>query len=339
MKIIFWGTPDFSLPTLNKLANSDHEIIAVVTQPDRRRGRGKNKSYSPIKQRAKELGLKIITPQNIKKEKEIQEEIINLMADIFIVVAYGQILPSNLLNAPKYGSWNSHASLLPRWRGAAPIQWSLISGDSYTGVGIMMMEKGLDTGPLLLQKKIRIDKNDNHFELSNKLSHISADLIINAVEKINSCNAKNKAQLLELIEIKKQNADDNEISYASQLVKKDYEIDWDQDGLTIHKSIMGLYPYAYTYWKGKRLKILETENISRNQIIIIDGKNIDLDKYYNDSLFKLNKFIGYITNKGLVISTREVPLIIKKAQLEGKNPLIGKPLMQQLCISNDDIFS
>ena len=339
MKIIFWGTPDFALPTLNKLESSNHEIIAVVTQPDRRRGRGKNKSYSPIKQRAKELGLKTFTPQNIKKEKEIQKEIVNLKADIFIVVAYGQILPLNLLNAPKFGSWNSHASLLPRWRGAAPIQWSLISGDSYTGVGIMMMEEGLDTGPVFLQKRIRIEKNDNYFELSKKLSLISADLIINTIEKINCCKAENKEQLLESIEIKDQDKDYKKISYASQLVKKDYEVDWNQDGLTIHKSIMGLYPYAYTYWKGKRLKIIETKNISRKEIIIIDGQNVDLDKYYNDSLFELNKFIGYSINKGLVISTRKVPLIIIKAQLEGKSSLTGRPLIQQLCISSDDVFS
>ena len=339
MKIIFWGTPDFSLPTLNKLISSKHEVLAVVTQPDRRRGRGKDKSYSPIKRRAKELGIKIITPENIKNEKEIQEEIINLGADIYIVVAYGQILPINLLNSPKYGSWNSHASLLPKWRGAAPIQWSLINGDNYTGVGIMKMEKGLDTGPVILQQEIKIEENDNYLDLSQKLGIISAELIIKTIDLIISTNAKTQAELLDLIVLKDQRDSLCEISYASQLQKSDYKIDWSKDGYTIHKLIMGLFPNAFTYWKGKRLKILETENIKLDNNIIIESQVINLDNYYEQPFYNQNQVIGINDEKGIYIATKKIPLIIKKAQLEGKAPLSGQPLIQQLRISNKDSFS
>ncbi len=183
MKVLFWGTPEFSIPCLNAIHESTHQLVGVVTQPDKRRGRGNKISSSPVKIRANELGIKnIYTPQNIKVEQEIKDEITKLNADIYVVVAFGQILPVDVLGEPKYGCWNCHASLLPRWRGAAPIQWSLLSGDQKTGVGIMLMEKGLDTGPVLDWKKIKITLTDNHEILSEKLSLISSELLIKALK-------------------------------------------------------------------------------------------------------------------------------------------------------------
>ena len=169
MKIVFWGTPQFSIESLNRIYNSEHNILAVVTQPDRKRARGNKLEPSPIKKRAKELGIKIFTPNNIKTDIEIKNELIKLKADIYIVIAFGQILPEDILETPSYGSWNAHASLLPMWRGAAPIQRSILNGDSETGVGIMYMEKGLDTGPILVQDKISIDPNNNFEYISSKL--------------------------------------------------------------------------------------------------------------------------------------------------------------------------
>ena len=156
MRVLFWGTPSYAVPTLDALNDSGYEIVGVVSQPDRRRGRGNQQKASPVKQRAMDQGLRVFTPERIRDEGNIQAELKSLKADISVVVAFGQLLPSTVLNQPPLGCWNGHASLLPRWRGAGPIQWSLLSGDSVTGVGIMAMEEGLDTGPVLVLSLIHI---------------------------------------------------------------------------------------------------------------------------------------------------------------------------------------
>ena len=161
MRIVFWGTPQISVPTLKILINSKHEVIAVVSQPDRKRGRGSKQIPSPIKQLADSNSIEVLTPKSIKADNLSKQRLKEMKPDLFLVLAFGQILPKEILEIPTYGSWNIHASLLPRWRGAAPIQWALISGDKETGVGFMHMEETLDTGPLMLEQKIRIDSEDN----------------------------------------------------------------------------------------------------------------------------------------------------------------------------------
>ncbi|HGY5536369.1 MAG TPA: methionyl-tRNA formyltransferase, partial [Prochlorococcus sp.] len=168
MRVIFWGTPTYALPTLNALVNSGYDLVGVVTQPDRRRGRGKQLIPSPVKLRAIELGLSVFTPEKLRDDYELQKELAELNADISIVVAFGQILPAEVLNQPLLGCWNGHGSLLPRWRGAGPIQWSILSGDKVTGVGIMAMEEGLDTGPVLLQESIEIGLLENANQLGKR---------------------------------------------------------------------------------------------------------------------------------------------------------------------------
>ena len=170
MKILFWGPPTYAEPTHNALFSAGHEIDGVVTQPDRRRGRGKQLIPSPVKARAIELAVPVFTPEKIRKDFQCQQDLAALGADLSVVVAFGQILPPSVLEQPPRGCWNGHGSLLPRWRGAGPIQWALLEGDERTGVGVMAMEEGLDTGPVLIEQAIEIGLLDNAQDVAERLS-------------------------------------------------------------------------------------------------------------------------------------------------------------------------
>ena len=217
MRIIFWGTPEYSIPSLDIFIKSKHEVIAVVSQPDKKRSRGNKLIASPVKSIAEKESIKIYTPEKIRGNIDFINELKSLSCDLFIVIAYGKILPKEILEIPKFGCWNAHASLLPRWRGAAPIQWSLIKGDEFTGVGIMKMNEGLDTGDILLEEKIKINNNDNLNTLSEKLSILSAKLFLNATSIIEeNINKNTNPQLI------KQNTLGREITYARMIEKQDY---------------------------------------------------------------------------------------------------------------------
>ena len=185
MRIVFWGTPEYSVKSLKELNKSEHNVVAVISQPDKKRSRGNKLSPSPVKEYASKENIVIFTPDIIKDNFKFIKKLKELNIDIFVVVAYGKILTKEILGIPKYGAWNAHASLLPRWRGAAPIQWSLIKGDKFTGVCIMRMEEGLDTGDVLIEKKIRIENNENLKTLTKKLSDLSSGLILEALNILN----------------------------------------------------------------------------------------------------------------------------------------------------------
>ena len=178
MRLLFWGTPAYAVQTLSALHDAGHSIVGVVTQPDRRRGRGKQLVPSPVKQRAVELGCPVFTPERIRDDSACQLQLAELNPDASIVVAFGQILPREILQQPPLGCWNGHGSLLPRWRGAGPIQWALLEGDVETGVGIMAMEEGLDTGPVLLERKLQIGLLENADQLGERLSRLTAELMV-----------------------------------------------------------------------------------------------------------------------------------------------------------------
>ncbi len=161
MKIVFWGTPKYAAENLSNIFDAGHDVIAVVTQPDRKRNRGKRLSPSPVKETAIDLGIPAYTTNSISKDKNIKDILFSLNADVYIVVAFGQILPREILDQPILGCWNSHASILPKWRGAAPIQWSILNNDQQTGISIMSMEEGLDTGPVISQEFTDINPEDN----------------------------------------------------------------------------------------------------------------------------------------------------------------------------------
>ena len=314
MRIIFWGTPDYSLSTLDILIKSKHEVIAVVSQPDRKRSRGNKLVSSPVKSFAEKESIKIYTPEKIRNNKPFINELKSLSCDLFIVIAYGKILPKEILEIPKIGCWNAHASLLPRWRGAAPIQWSLIKGDEFTGVGIMKMNEGLDTGDLLLEEKFKIDYNDNLNTLTKKLSILSAKLFLNALCLLEE-NTNSK--------LTKQNTLGREITYARMIEKSDYILDWDNEAIKIFQKIKGLYPRANVTFRGKNLKIIKIKVLSRDEI--------NYEKYsFMSNYSKPGMVLAVIENEGIIISTKTDPIILLEAKLEGKNISSKKQLIQQL---------
>ncbi|MFY8147978.1 MAG: methionyl-tRNA formyltransferase, partial [Prochlorococcaceae cyanobacterium] len=202
MKILFWGTPAYAVPSLDALIAAGHRLVGVVSQPDRRRGRGRERQPSPVKARALELGLPVFTPERIRREPELQARLAALGADVSVVVAFGQILPPEVLAQPPLGCWNGHGSLLPRWRGAGPIQWSLLEGDPETGVGIMAMEEGLDTGPVLLERRLAIGLRENAHELAGRLSRLTAELLVEALPRIEAAGPGPEVERLQRLVVR-----------------------------------------------------------------------------------------------------------------------------------------
>ena len=314
MKIVFWGTPKYAAENLVSIIEAGHNVIAVVTQPDKKRGRGKNLSPSPVKQIAIDFDIPFYTTQAINKDLITKTLLSNLKADVYIVVAFGQILPRDILDQPKLGCWNSHASLLPKWRGAAPIHWSIINNDAKTGVCIMAMESGLDTGPVIQQESTNISDYDNLEILTNRLSKISSKLIIESLEKIKYTKGLNEAERLKKLNAINQKMLEGTPSYARQIKKEDYIIDWNQNARIILKRIFGLYPNAYTFYNKKRIKILNASLIDNHIKKGIDlTEDIELKSRIPGQIIDINK------QTGIIIMTNDYPIQITYAQLEGKN--------------------
>jgi len=318
VRIIFWGTPEYSVASLNILKKSDHEVIAVISQPDKKRSRGKKLVSSPVKLFAKSENIPVFTPEIIKGNNDFINEMKSRSCDLFIVIAYGKVLPKEVLEIPKYGCWNAHASLLPKWRGAAPIQWSLLEGDDFTGVGIMKMEEGLDTGDVLLEEQIKIEDDDNFLSLTEKLSNLSAKLFMAAISKLEVNIQSNINSFLT-----KQISLGREIKYARMINKEDYKIDWGNNAIEISRKIKGLYPRANTTFRGKNLKIIKIR-ISKSSEFTNKNNNL------NTELLKPGIIIAVVENEGIVISTKTNPIILTEAKLEGKNTSSKMQLIQQL---------
>ena len=334
MKIIFWGTPKYAADNLIEIFKAGHEIIAAVTQPDRKRGRGKKLTPSPVKNVAIDLGIPVLTTPSISKDHKTKEILRNLNADIFVVVAFGQILPSDILDYPKFGCWNSHASLLPAWRGAAPIQWSILSGDSKTGVCIMSMEEGLDTGPVIEQEAIDINDSDNLEVLTNRLSKISSKLLLKSLKRIQQLNKSNKASILIELKAVDQSKLQGKPTYARQIKKDDYLIDWNQNAKKIIRQICGLYPNAFTLFKGKRIKILEGYIVLNNNELF---EKIFIDRHSNNKRIP-GEIIQINKSSGITIMSGDFPIQIKYGQLEGKSVTDSHTLSVQSKLNVKDIF-
>ena len=334
MKIVFWGTPQYAANNLINIVRSGYEVIAVVTQPDRKRTRGKGLSPSPVKQAAIDFGIPVYSTQSISKDQKTREILFNLNADVYIVVAFGQILPKEILSQPKLGCWNSHASLLPVWRGAAPIQWSIINDDAKTGVCIMAMEEGLDTGPVIEQETTEISDTDNLETLTYRLSNISSNLLIKALKNIMMTNGLGESARLKRLNATDQSKLKGNPSYARQIKKEDYLIDWNQKARKIIKKIKGLYPNSYTLNNFKRIKILDANILANNE------DSIEAQKVENESIKgKTPGEIIMIKKKnGLLIMTNDVPILIKYGQLEGKKKTDGYTLSVQANLSINDIL-
>ncbi|MBI4710104.1 MAG: methionyl-tRNA formyltransferase [Nitrospirae bacterium] len=245
MRIIFFGTPEFAVPSLYALLDSGHEVLAVVTQPDKQSGRGRHMTACPVKQEAQRTGRMILQPQKVK-EAAFAGELRQLTPDVIVVVAYGQILPPEIIHLPRYGCINVHASLLPKYRGAAPINRAIINGDDKTGITTMLMDEGMDTGPILLQTEIAIEEGDTAGSLSDKLSRLGAEILIKTLTGLEQGDIKPRPQ-------------SGDASYAPALKKTDGLILWSKPARELCNFIRGMNPWpgAYSFLKGKRVKILK----------------------------------------------------------------------------------
>ena len=247
MKVIFFGTPEFAVPTLERLLDHpDIEVIAVVTQPDKPRGRGSQLTPSPIKVLGLSHHLPIWQPKRIKKDAATLTFLRESEADVFVVAAYGQILSAEILAMPRVGCINVHGSILPKYRGAAPIQWSLVNGESQTGITTMLMDEGMDTGAMLLTSVTPITLLDNMTTLSTRLMEIGADLLIKTLEKLPAEG---------IIPIP-QNPE--EATYAPLIKPKDYELKWSRSAIELHNQVRGFFPHCETTFRDQPLKIMAT---------------------------------------------------------------------------------
>ena len=324
MKIIFWGTPEYSVNSLKLLIAKNYNVLAVITQPDKKRSRGRNLIASPIKQFANKHNVPVFTPERIKDNYNFIEKLKSFESDIFIVIAYGKILSREILDIPKYGCWNAHASLLPRWRGAAPIQWALLKGDKYTGVGIMKMEEGLDTGDILIEEKIKIKEKDNLYTLSQTLSIISSELIYKALQiiKNNPDNIKSK--------LSSQNINNEVIKYARMINKEDYKLMFNNSAIDIERKVKALFPRTFIIHKNKNIKILKIRLLEEKEINEINKKSGNINFCQDSEVIKIYK------NEGIVISTKTEPIVILEIKVEGKNITNKNQLIQQLNLKSGD---
>lgn len=245
MRIVFMGTPDFSVPVLEALVDAGHDIAAVYCQPPRPAGRGKKDRPSPVQQRAEALGLDVRHPVSLKTPEALAD-FQSLQADVAVVVAYGLILPQAILDAPVHGCLNIHASLLPRWRGAAPIHRAIMAGDAETGVCIMQMEADLDTGPVLLREATPIGVEETTAQLHDRLSALGAGLIVQALETLGTLTPEPQP--------------DAGVTYASKIDKSEAHIDWSRPALEVDRQIRGLSPFPGAWFEhdGARFKVLES---------------------------------------------------------------------------------
>lgn len=291
MKIIFMGTPEFSIPALVSLYNAGMEIPLVITQQDKPKGRGKKMQFTPVKEKALELGLEVVQPNNINDESVVNK-IKEINPDFIVVVAYGQILRKDILDSPRYHCLNIHASLLPKYRGAAPINWAILNGDEKTGITIMKMEEGLDTGPMILKEELEINSDDDAITIHDKLSELGGELIIKGIEKI----VNNTAEFIE--------QDHLESSYAPMLYKGLGNINWSDKVENIFNKIRGLKPWpsAFTTYNNDMIKIHSAEVIYT-----------DHDNTYG----KVTK----VDDTGIYIIAKDGYLVIKELQFPNKRKM------------------
>ncbi|QDY68180.1 methionyl-tRNA formyltransferase [Qingshengfaniella alkalisoli] len=290
MRVVFMGTPHFSVPVLDALVEAGHEVAAVYCQPPRPAGRGKKDRPSPVQARAEALGLKVRHPVSLRND-EAQAEFVALRADVAVVVAYGLILPQPILDAPSHGCLNIHASLLPRWRGAAPIHRAIMDGDAETGVCIMQMEAGLDTGPVLLRKATPIGADETTAMLHDRLSAMGARMIVEALSR--------------LIELTPQPQPDNGVTYAKKIDKAEARIDWTRPASEVDRLIRGLSPFpgAWCEIDGERVKLLRSR--------LTDGVGSP----------------GEVLS-GFTIACGESAVEITEAQRQGKRPMNAEDILR-----------
>ena len=300
MKVIFMGTPDFSVGTLEALIGAGHEVVLVVTQPDKPKGRGGKMQYTPVKEAAVAHGIPVFQPVKIR-EPEAVEELRKYNADIMVVIAFGQILPKEILDMTPYGCINVHASLLPSYRGAAPIQWAVINGDKVSGVTTMQMNEGLDTGDILLTEKVKLDPKETGGSLFDRLSESGAKLLVETLPMLEDGSAVFEKQ-----------PEESTTPYAAMISKKMGELDWAKSATELERLIRGLNPWpsAFSHLNGKTLKIWEASVEEENGEKKAPGTVLQADA------------------KGFRIQTGEGILKIDTLQMEGKKRMDAQAFLR-----------
>lgn len=315
MKIVFFGTPQFAVTTLNKLIeHPDIEVVAVVTQPDKIRGRGNKVLPSAVKKVALEHHLPIWQPPRIKKDRETLDKLKATEADAFVLVAYGQILSTEILSMPKLGCINVHGSLLPEYRGAAPIQWSIVNGDRITGITTMLMDKGMDTGDMLLKAETEIKLLDNAIDLAITLANLGADLLIETLFKLE------KQEISPIRQIEER------ATYARLIDKADFALNWSQSALEIHNQIRGFFPNCFAKLEDKKLKVLATVPVTKTTIAELPKEyKILQDRYAELSQFQgePGEIVKNIKQLGALVQTSSGFLLLDRVQLAGKRVQSG----------------
>lgn len=308
MRVVFMGTPDFAVPTLQTLLEH-HEVLAVVTQPDKRKGRGKAMQFTPVKEKALEYNIPVYQPVKVRNDEEFLATMKELNPDIIVVTAFGQILPESILNLPKYGCINVHASLLPKYRGAGPIQWAVINGEKESGVTIMYMEKGLDTGDMLEKVVVPLDPKETGESLHDKLSVAGNDILLKAMKAIEDGTAVREKQ------------DDSISTYAPMFDKAMGEIDWTKDAKELERLIRGLYPWpsAYTHFGTKVMKVFSADVVER-QTKEVAGTIVE------------------VTKDSIVVQAGNNCLALKEVQLEGKKRMEVKAFLLGYAIKAGEQF-
>jgi len=295
MRVVFMGTPDFAVGTLKAIIEAGHDVAAVVTQPDKPRGRSKSLVFSPVKEEAVAHGITVLQPERARDEAFV-EELRTYNADVIVVVAFGQLLPASIINMPRYGCINVHASLLPKYRGAAPIQWSVLNGDKETGVTTMYMDIGMDTGDMILTEKVKIGEDETTGELWNRLSKIGANLLVETLKQIENGTAPRIPQ------------GDN-FTLAPMLDKEMSKIDWqNKSALEIKNLVRGLNPImgAYTFLNGKKIKFWKVD-VAKSTEITAEGLKI----------CKNGTVIVSNVKDGIFIKTKKG--ILKVLEIQGEN--------------------
>lgn len=298
MRIVFMGTPDFAVGALEAVIAAGYEVVAVVTQPDKPKGRGKEMQFPAVKECALRHQIPVFQPIKIKTAEAV-DTLRTYQADLFIVAAFGQILSKEILEMPKYGCINIHASLLPKYRGAAPIQWAILDGEAQTGVTIMQMDVGLDTGDMLLKTEVPISVEETGATLHDKLAAAGAELIVRALP------------LLETGKLIPEKQDDSKSCYAKMLSKTIGLIDWETDASAIERKVRGLnaWPSAYTWFHGKNLKIWKAE-IMPEQEGSVPGR------------------IRSVEKEAFVVETGNGDLRITEVQIEGKKRMFVQDFLR-----------
>lgn len=315
MKIVFFGTPEFAVPSLKHLlVHPGFDVVGVVTQPDKRRGRGNQLIPSPVKALAEQHSLPIWQPRSVKKDLETLEKLQVAQADAFVVVAYGQILSQAILDMPQLGCVNAHGSILPKYRGAAPIQWSLYQGETETGITIMLMDAGMDTGAMLNVGRIAIAPLENAQDLAAQLSLMSADLLVETLEQLNQGTVQPIPQ------------DNAQATYAPLIKKEDYELDWSKSAIALHNQVRGFFPNCSTTFRGESLKVIATIPLDSTYWNGLTSEMQVALKGYSD-LLKVDNEPGTIVavakGLGAIVQTGSGWLLLREIQLSGKRPQSG----------------